>query len=127
MIDGLTDVRSVRPKGVAFNPTWHLTRRERRGCHRCVPCAGSLSLGRYAEKTPASSHGAQRLKVSLPVLRLRDTITRSASLCPSGSDTHPGVSQSALSTLPLSRAARLCCWFSSFIVCFVSVGSSNHH
>ena len=22
------------------------TRRERRGCHRCVPCAGSLSLGR---------------------------------------------------------------------------------
>jgi hypothetical protein len=21
----------------------HLTRRERRGCNRCVPCAGSLS------------------------------------------------------------------------------------
>jgi len=26
-----------------------LTRRERRGCNPCVPCAGSLSLGRSAE------------------------------------------------------------------------------
>ena len=24
------------------------TRRERRGCNRCVPCAGSLSFGRWA-------------------------------------------------------------------------------
>jgi hypothetical protein len=28
------------------NHTLQRTRRERRGCHRCVPCAGSLSLGR---------------------------------------------------------------------------------
>src|SRR5258706_11956554 len=29
------------------------TRRERRGCNRCVPCAGSLSLGRSStEETP---------------------------------------------------------------------------
>ena len=25
------------------------TRRERRGCNRCLPCAGSLSLGRSPE------------------------------------------------------------------------------
>lgn len=25
------------------------TRRERRGCNPCVPCAGSLSLGRSAD------------------------------------------------------------------------------
>ncbi len=30
------------------NHALHLTRRERRGCNRCVPCAGSLSLGRSA-------------------------------------------------------------------------------
>ena len=30
----------------ASEPT--VPRRERRGCHRCVPCAGSLSLGRQA-------------------------------------------------------------------------------
>ena len=28
------------------NHALHLNRRERRGCNRCVPCAGSLSLGR---------------------------------------------------------------------------------
>src|SRR6185295_2495203 len=27
------------------NQTLQRTRRERRGCNRCVPCAGSLSLG----------------------------------------------------------------------------------
>src|SRR5262245_28472077 len=29
-----------------YNPSWHLTRRGRRGCNRCLPCAGSLSWGR---------------------------------------------------------------------------------
>ena len=33
---------TARPR----NHSWHLTRRERRGCNRCVPCAGSLSLDR---------------------------------------------------------------------------------
>jgi hypothetical protein len=37
---------SVTLSGVAFNPSWHLTRRGRRGCKRCVLYAGSLSLGR---------------------------------------------------------------------------------
>ena len=40
---------SVAFRGPRFNPSWHLTRRERRGCHRCIPCAGSLSLGRWMQ------------------------------------------------------------------------------
>jgi hypothetical protein len=33
------------------------TRRERRGCHRCVPCAGSLSLGLRPLRTrPCNAH-----------------------------------------------------------------------
>jgi hypothetical protein len=39
---------SVTLSRAAFNPPWHLTRRERRGCNSSVPCAGSLSLGRSA-------------------------------------------------------------------------------
>ena len=30
---------------MTFNHALQRTRRERRGCNRCVPCAGSLSLG----------------------------------------------------------------------------------
>ena len=33
-------------KRIEFNHALQRTRRERRGCNRCVPCAGSLSLGR---------------------------------------------------------------------------------
>src|SRR5262249_14801922 len=40
----------VRPKvGWSANHALQRTRRGRRGCNRCVPCAGSLSLGRWAE------------------------------------------------------------------------------
>src|SRR2546430_12420720 len=35
---------TVIPVGTP-NQALHLTRREHRGCNRCVPCAGSLSLG----------------------------------------------------------------------------------
>ncbi len=37
----MSELQTTRP-----NHALHLTRRERRGCHRCVPCAGSLRLGR---------------------------------------------------------------------------------
>ena len=51
---------SVAFRGPRFKPSWHLTRRERRGCNRYVPslsrrsaseggCAGSLSLGRWMQ------------------------------------------------------------------------------
>jgi hypothetical protein len=33
-------------RGWGANQALQRTRRERRGCNRCVPCAGSLSLGR---------------------------------------------------------------------------------
>ena len=32
--------------GWSANHALQRTRRERRACHRCAPCAGSLSLGR---------------------------------------------------------------------------------
>ena len=40
--------QSVQTHGGHMRPNHALqrTRRERRGCNRCVPCAGSLSLGR---------------------------------------------------------------------------------
>jgi len=34
---------SFRREAAQFNHTLQRTRRERRGCKRCVPCAGSLS------------------------------------------------------------------------------------
>jgi len=34
--------------GWGANHALQRTRRKRRGCNRCVPCAGSLSLGRSA-------------------------------------------------------------------------------
>lgn len=34
------------PKTLPPNYALQRTRRERRGCNRCVPCARSLSLGR---------------------------------------------------------------------------------
>jgi hypothetical protein len=37
----MSTVTLMRP-----NHALQRTRRERRGCNRCVPCAGSLSLGR---------------------------------------------------------------------------------
>jgi len=36
-------------KRIEFNHALQRTRRERRGCNRGVPCAGSLSLGRYCD------------------------------------------------------------------------------
>ena len=47
---------SVMPKQNTPNKSLHLTRRERRGCNPCVPCAGSL-LGR-------SGHGNAPLAIS---------------------------------------------------------------
>ena len=38
----MVDVWNCALSGAAFNPSWHLTRRGRRGCNRGVPCAGSL-------------------------------------------------------------------------------------
>ena len=35
------------------------TRRERRGCNRCVPWAGSLSLGRYPAYAKHSEAGPE--------------------------------------------------------------------
>ena len=49
MVDGGNCVPSVAPRGATFNPSWHLTRLERRGCNHGVPWAGSLSLGRSSE------------------------------------------------------------------------------
>ena len=39
-------IYSVTPMNRRPNHALQRTRRERRGCNRCVPCAGSLSLGR---------------------------------------------------------------------------------
>ena len=41
----MTLLRSMRQQP---NHALQRTRRGRRGCNRCVPCAGSLSLGRWA-------------------------------------------------------------------------------
>jgi hypothetical protein len=45
----LTSLLRRRGGWFANNHALQRTRRERRGCHRCVPCAGSLSLGRWTD------------------------------------------------------------------------------
>lgn len=42
----LVDAHLSHKKNQTPNHALRRTRRERRGCHRCVPCAGSLNLGR---------------------------------------------------------------------------------
>src|ERR1044071_2621686 len=37
------------------------TRRGRRGCHRCVPCAGSLSVGRATSHTLLAAPAQTRM------------------------------------------------------------------
>src|SRR5262245_4641738 len=47
-LDGLSRRNTMRHQRP--NHALQRTRRERRGCNRCVPCAGSLSLGRCKMK-----------------------------------------------------------------------------
>jgi hypothetical protein len=42
----------------SFNHALQQTRREARGCNRCVPCAGSLSLGRSRAAGEVEPSGA---------------------------------------------------------------------